>query len=372
MKKIILLAMVFVALTSQAQIGGLLKKAKDKATNKDEPASTSTKPAETKSTTPTKPDEPKVSESKSSNEVKVQEKKTDGITSPSHQKYMNKIVFASEDASMAAAKEIESNFKTEFIVGQPIYFRAYFDNSLMNYINKFAENENIFDKYRNATFRINFYIDNKYIDSLSNANLPSEQFTDDQKNTRTSFRGSLKSVDNEMYIGYNAFNEIVTKHEDLLKLGKHQLKLEIVPIYKKWPSILKGDVIATGEITLNVKGNIVDTNDPLLCMPAADMKDPALEKQIKIDFLRQVKLTAGAVRILSSNWEIERNKYTSVVTKRSIVVSVGYTENKKCYKRSFIASQEYVGNKFLNEISFIYKSQSSANEINCKCIQEKK
>lgn len=68
------------------------------------------------------------------NNISAQKKiETEGITSATHQKYLNKIIFSSEfDPTLSKSKEVETNFKSEFEMNatNSIYFRAYFDNSI--------------------------------------------------------------------------------------------------------------------------------------------------------------------------------------------------------------------------------------------------
>ncbi len=305
----------------------------------------------------------------------AQERKNEGITSPLHQKYLSKIVFAPDAQSLDKQKEVESNFKTEFNLGDPIHFRAYFDNSLTNYVNKLSKNQSDINLEKRTTYLLKFYIDNKYVENLTEERVPRNQFTLDEKHSRTTFRGALKSVNNAIYIGLYAFNEILIKHESTLSSGKHQLKLEILPTYDS-PNdgFLIGDIIASGEITLNVKGSVIDPNDTRMCMPIDKMKDELLTKQIAKDYLKNFQITADDVRILTTTWEIQRNKYTSVIEKRTIDVAIGYKDPKTgvCNKQNYLASQEYVGGKFLDEFSFYGNMQNLPQEISCKCLQTPK
>ena len=58
---------------------------------------------------------------------------TEGISSPLHQKYMGKIVFAGTDTDIKKAQENEAAFISKATLGNPVYFRVYMDNSLTNY-----------------------------------------------------------------------------------------------------------------------------------------------------------------------------------------------------------------------------------------------
>lgn len=297
----------------------------------------------------------------------------DGISGPIHKKYLNKIIFVSEENSMKFQGEIESNFKNEFNVGEPIYFRPYLEKSIFNYMRPLVKDESDFNVTSNSSIAFNFYIDNVLLENLDENFLTRSQLTSDQKNTWTSFTAAFKTSDNKVIIGVNAFNDVLRKCESKLTSGKHKFKIEIYPMYFSSGRVenIKGAVIASGEITLNVKGSVIDPNDTKMCMPASNMKDDALTKKIARDYLKSFQVNADAVRILSTSWEVQRNKYTSVIEKRTIDVAIGYKDPKTgvCNKRNVLASQEYAGGKFLDEFSFYGDNQNPSQEISCKCFQ---
>ncbi|MBL7934277.1 MAG: hypothetical protein JNM51_00530, partial [Bacteroidia bacterium] len=141
---------------------------------------------------------------------------TIGITSPIHQKYIGKIAFSNNDNDLAKGKENEAGFKSEFNLGEPIYFRVYLKDALLNTlrpITKFND-QNTFN--RDSRFTLKVYLDGKHLDSLFSASLQSDDFYEDDKKTWTTFRGAFKSVDNSVYIGTYMFKELLTKYERLL------------------------------------------------------------------------------------------------------------------------------------------------------------
>ena len=295
----------------------------------------------------------------------------DGISSPIHQKYLSKIVYASDSKSLSNQSEIETNFKTEFNIGEPIYFRVYLANSLTNYMIPLVKNQTAFTISHNSTFLINYYLDNEYLESLTEDKLGLTEFESEEKDKWTTFKGALKPINDANTVGKEAFNEIIKKYETKLTIGKHQLKMEVLPIYTELSSgskEIKGNIIATGIITLNVKGNIIDSNDPTICLPTSNMVDNALEKNISKAYLRDFKINPDVIRILSSKWEIERNKYTDVIIKRKLDVSIGFKENGVCYKRIYQISQQYIGTSFSGELTFTTSNQNPKYDINCKCL----
>lgn len=297
-----------------------------------------------------------------------------GITSPIHEKYMGKIVFSGEEKNIAKGSEIEAGFKSEFNLGEPIYFRVYLKDALLNTlrpITKFSDN---YTFIRDSRYALKVYIDGKYLDSLFTAKLPADEFSENGKKTWTTFRGSLKSADGATFIGTYMFKDLLTKYERLLKAGKHKLKIEVYPSYEPFGVDDKpvfGQMMASGEITLNVNGSAIDKNDPNVCMPIAKMKDAELEKRIYSSYLSAYKNTALAVKIVSTQWEIVQSKYTGIPTKRTIDVNIGYKASGKCYKRTYLVIEQYNGHEYVKDIIFESNMQNPEKEISCTCLEGK-
>jgi len=298
---------------------------------------------------------------------------TDGITSPRHQKYLNKIVFASKTESLAFKEEIETDFKNDFNLGEWIYFRVYLDNSLLNYLSPLVkETDDAMGK--NTTFKMVFYIDNTLIENLKNDNISLTELSPSEKGTRTTFKGAFKSeYDADEMIGKEVFKEIVRKQDAKLTAGKHQLRMEIIPIYidpVNPNNSVKGNVVASGSITLNVKEVIINPADPNVCMPKAVKSDPALEAKMSKYYFSEFKTKCDVVKIYSDNWVIEKNKRTGVNMSRHIDAYFGYKDaNGACYKQLYIVSQEFDGTKFVDKMDFL--GNYFPTEINCKCLQIK-
>lgn len=336
MKKIALLALLCCYFGSQAQFGGILKGKKKE---------------EAKPTIP-----PEI---------------TQGITSPTHQKYMNKIVFTSDEKALPKQKEVEANFKNEFNFGDLIYFKVYMDNSILNYLYPIVKGQTQYTIESNSSIIFKFTLDGIILDSLEQNAISRSQFEKVEKETWTTFIGALKP-ESGVYIGSKAFKEILMKYESKFTVGKHTLKVEVLPIYYGLNrENIEGSVVASGEITLNVAGSIVDPNDTKACMPASNMKDIELEKKIAKEFTKLIGGTAEVVKIVSENWTIIKNKYSGFIINRTIDVSIGYKDSQKgiCYKRSFLVSQQHDGAKFVGEISIETDMQNPPKEISCKCLQ---
>lgn len=353
MKKIILIALLCYSYGTQAQFGGLLNKGKGKGKGKKDEK-------ETKVVKPVK-DTP---------ESRVE---IDSITNPIHIKYLNKIVFASEVNSIAFNKEIESNFKTEFNLGDLIYLRVYMDNSLFNYVRPLINDKPDDEVRKYSTFSFKIYLDNVLVDNLSVDAISINQFDYSEKDHFTTFKGALKSTEKDSYLsGIDIFNDVLLKHESKLTKGKHQVKFEIYPSYINTIDNIniKGKAIASGEITLNVNGSIIDPNDTKMCMPGHGMLDEELISKIKRDFFKMNQFKADEVRVWTTAWKMERNKYNSAVERRTVEAYIGYKDSKTnlCYKRNYLVTQEFDGTKFVDELTLFTNASNPPHEISCKCL----
>lgn len=299
----------------------------------------------------------------------------EGITSPTHQKYLNKIVFASEYDDVKKNSEIESNFKNEFdfTPNNKIFFRAYFDNSIYNYIRPLAKGDGAKD-IKNYAIAFNFYIDNVLSNERQNSVYKSLE--EDVKKTWTTFRGALKNNEKEVYVGEEKFEEFLAENTDLLSSGKHKIKVEMYPVLIDLYGevITKFDVIASGEFTLDAKKFMLDSNNEELCLGKNVMNDNALIKKIATAHSSGdgFKITPNDVRIFSSSWITERNKYSGIIEGRSISVLVGYKDTKKnkCFKRYYTVYQDYISSKFSDVIKFKWNEAILPEKINCKCINQ--
>lgn len=301
---------------------------------------------------------------------------TEGITGPIHQKYMNKIVFSSDfDPTLSKSQEIEANFKSELNDANSIFFRAYFDNSVYNYLRPGIKGKIASDPY-NYALGFNFYIDNVLADKVTSSY--DKEFPDIQKQTWTTYRGALKTLEIGKNLGQNQFKEVLNNYSDLLSKGKHKIKVEIYPLFinPDNKAITKGNIIASGEFTLNAENSKINVDDEGSCLSKNVMNDSNLIKNIAqaLSKGKDFKVSANDVRILSDNWIIDRNQYSGIIERRRVEVLFGYkkTSDNKCYRTGYTISQNYMGNKFTNELT--YSNEGSVimqmGEISCKCLKQ--
>lgn len=228
----------------------------------------------------------------------------------------------------------------------------------------------------NYAIGFNFYIDNVLLDKITSTY--DKEFPDVQKQTWTTYRGTLKTSEIGKNLGQKPFKELLDNYTDLLSKGKHKIKIEIYPLFINPDNkeITRGNVIAAGEFSLNIKNTVFDTDDEDLCLGKNIMNDNVLIKNIAKTLSKGKNFTVlpNDIRIFSDSWTIERNKYSGIIERRRIEVVYGYKNatNGKCYKSNYTFSQNYIGNKFTDELTFKYEGSigKEMGEINCNCIKK--
>lgn len=289
----------------------------------------------------------------------------DGITSPTHQKYMGKIVFSKKEATLERGKEMESEFTNKFTLGgpDPIYFRVYMNNSLSNYITRLFETDSRRLKDLLATYLFKFYLDGTPI-VYTRYGAGRTAFSVPDKQAFTTFRSSFYKDDGYSK-GTNMFKEFLSKTEDKLTPGDHKIKVEVYP-FDDYSERFIAPMVASGEFTLTVSGNAFNPNDDTVCLPKAMMQD----KKIESGMLKAFNNSEGEgkiVRIVESDWTIERNENTGIILKRTIDGIIGFTKNGKCKYQVFGFAQDYDGTKFQDRVYVV--SVGSSKDINCSCLK---
>jgi hypothetical protein len=281
-----------------------------------------------------------------------------GISGPIHQKYLGKIVFALSGDAVAKGNEKESEFVTRATFGGEIYYRAYLDNSLLNYL------KNTLHPDVNGRWKIKFYIDGN---EAGVELMQRDFFSKEQKQGYTTFKGALKSMPDGDATGEIEFKRFMRKNEDKFTMGDHVLKIEYIP-YSEEPKEFDGPVVASGEITLSIKKALADPNDVKTCLPKALMSDKVLEASILKAFnAKGWTEKAVKVRIISSQWNIEKNKRTGAIISRYVDAVIGSTEDSKCAYQNFSFYQDYDGKAYQKEV---YLSGTGDKvDISCGCLK---
>lgn len=291
---------------------------------------------------------------------------TEGISSPIHEKYKGKIVFANTDAAIKKKQENEALFIGKATFGDPIYFRVYLDNSLGNYAQKLLPNASSAAIIAGAMYKINFYLDGT---AAGSSFITEDLFKSTDKESWTTFKGALKTADGATFIGANLFTDFVKEQESRLTVGDHKFRMDLLP-YLRNPEAKEGSVIATGEITLNISKNIIDPNDPAVCLPKAKLSDKPLEAKLIAAYKKNGTFDGDfkELRIISTKWETMNHKATGAVLRRAMTAVVAVTKNGKCSYRTLDFLQDFDGVKYQEEI-YAEEHLMSQKEISCKCLK---
>lgn len=285
-----------------------------------------------------------------------------GVISPVHAKNKGRIVFSSNVDALTTQKENEAGFGSTFTLGKPIYFRAYMANSLSNMAQRLMPDvsRGIIDVH--ALYRMKFYLDGALVFTGV-----LRDFSEELKQYAT-FKGALQTGDDQEYMGMTDFRLFLAQNEKKLTPGSHKLKIELLPALE-YPEEREGPVAAAGEITLNVGTSTANPNDTKTCLPAAGMKDAALEAKILQAFkAKGWTEKPSAVRITGMKWNIVRNELTSVIIKRSVAAVVASTmKDGNCRYQDFLFSQDYDGAAYQPEVYM--DGVGSPHDIPCGCLK---
>lgn len=291
---------------------------------------------------------------------------TDGISSPIHEKYKGKIVFASTNAAIKNKQENEADFINKATLGNPVYFRVYLDNSLGNYAQQLLPKASSATIIANAMYKVNFYLDGA---AAGTAFITEDLFQKTDKESWTTFKGALKTADGDTFIGANLFADFVSAQESRLTVGDHKFRIDLLP-YLNNPETREGPVVASGELTLTVGKNVIDPNDPAVCLPKAKMTDKLLETKLLAAY--RANGTFGGepkeVRIVSSKWEIRNHKISGAVLRRAVTLVVAVTQDGKCRYKKLDGLQDFDGVKFQEDV-YLEAHLLGEKEVNCKCLK---
>lgn len=173
-------------------------------------------------------------------------------------------------------KDILSSFDLKDC--KDLNIRFFLDKPLLHYFQKLDTNLSTEELLAKGNFQFSFYVDNTLI---YKENLNKGAGTTAEKSTATVFRKPFISSANEDSWGRFLWMRFMKRGggEESLTEGSHSLKIEIRP-YLETKDIITGNIIAKGEITVNV------------------IKPKVTEEQIKVQSIAP-----------DSGWDISEDKY---------------------------------------------------------------
>jgi CubicO group peptidase (beta-lactamase class C family) len=181
----------------------------------------------------------------------------DGIKAPVHQANIGKIVFTAKPAAAGTIQEGDFLKSAELNASGGLAMTAFTANSLTNYLHRLAPELSADDLVRNGNYQFAFYVDGILVhtENLNPAWIPA-----DSKNSKTIYSATLinpANPDSRWGVIWQMF--LISGGAQALTPGKHLLKLEMRP-YLTSNGLKVGDVIAAGELSMNVPGIKIDEN----------------------------------------------------------------------------------------------------------------
>lgn len=338
MKKIIVLVVLAISVSSQAQIGGLLNKVKGKGGKL---------------------------------ELFEEEKiNLDVVT-----KYAGQLMFSGDDFGRELP---ESKYITTYNLGDKLYLRAWLPNSPVNMMMLQLLESGVKVKEINGTrdsfdgqsrVMLFMYLDGTPISNTSYA------WDNEQKPLLTvpSVRADFNDGTDENFFGKSLYKNLLEK-QDLLTPGKHKLKIEVVP--RKTFGLgaeFKFKPIAVGEIDMIVPAQLkLNEAD---CFPKRALSDPKLEAEVlraMKKFYKDGALNVFKVILTQSDIKIVRQEYTGVILRKEFNANIVFKKGEEVWYDWYTFYKEYDGSKYEEAIVHANPDISTLSEgkrVNKECLK---
>lgn len=330
-----LAAVLGLSFTSYAQLGGLMNKASNMANKATNAVNSVTPPATTPAGTTTTTTKTTTTTTRSTPATTYDgtapvstprpDRPATNVASPAHTRNMGKIVFALNEEDLVTGQENEAAFVKDYaydhflITAAPLYARAYMTNTIENGMHHIGPDA----LFGQARLKV-------YVDGTLASVTDFDRMRESEKEVST-LDFAMKSPGG----GGMPFDEMVQQAKDKLTIGKHQVRVDILPT----ASGQEGEVLASGNLNLTVKPKPARELSTT-CLPAAGMKDPALEAKIMAAFnAKGWDEKFKSARITGTEWFYVRNELTGIIIKRSLNAVVAATLNGECRYQSLTFSQ---------------------------------
>lgn len=291
-----------------------------------------------------------------------------GMTSPTHQKYVGKLVFLKRDQTLNQVDE--AMFTSQSTLGEPLYYRVFLAASSVNSLRARPGGEKLGSMAR-PDYLLSFHLDGQ-----SAYELPMHLALKPEDHARwTTWRGAFRLEDSlrgrpDVYLpGETEFIEFLAAKEAALTPGKHRLKLELRPVYREPGLEIQGDVMASGELDLNVPADWAGPATSWLCLPRAQQHDAGLEGKMLADFsAKHPGETPLKVAITMPAWSVERNQQTGRILRRTTSAAIGSKKGNQCRMQIYDFSQEHLGSAFSAETYLSFRGKVQ-HRIPCGCLK---
>lgn len=282
--------------------------------------------------------------------------KDNGITSEVHKNNTGKITFMESIIPAESFTETDFLSSIELLSIKDMNIRVFLKNSLTNELHKLAPELSADELNAKGNYRFEFYVDDNLIYS---EDLNTGAGSGESKKVNTVFRVPLISSTGEDSWGRFLWQRFMFKGgEDALTEGAHKLKIIIKP-YIKNGSVLFGDVMASGEISLNIKYPEISEAESRIQLisansgweTAGDVVDTAIIRDLNTKILQNYfKEITGIAVIKSGKLVLEEyfNGYNrdSLHDTRSVGKSFASALTGIAINDGFIKSENETLNKF--------------------------
>lgn len=277
-----------------------------------------------------------------------------------HKKHQKQIVFSNSE--IKKGEENTAAFVNTWQMGEPLYFRSFCSQTLLESVYDYAEKEGSeFNEYDYASFseHIAVFINGKEMAYYENASKDQ-----DYVNNWVTRSGYIYDASQDKKTsGYlsNAIGLAFQAMGDNFKEGTYDVEIKIYAM----PSVLGGNVdrdksqrhalMNSGKIKVIVTKEGMNKFAPYLCRNilkrSGQMEDTALEDQIAQAFGRAYGYKGITANILDSDWSIKRNGF-GVVLFRFITTEVAFTDKENETRiMEITVKQDHDGTKFQSSVA---------------------
>jgi hypothetical protein len=338
MKKILLVAFLVSSLSSQAQLGGLLNKAKGKG-------------------------------------GKLELFEEEKLDFPQYQNHIGQVCFSNEEFERTLP---EDKFIKTYNLGDKLAIRAFMANSPANSAmlqvaesgkkaKEINENKSFYERCK-VVFVM--YLDGKEIAGTSNAQF----FERKDMTSLPTHRADINDGTEKDYFGESMYRALLERQE-LLTPGVHKLKIELIPLLLGDTTGFQYKPIAVGEIDMVVPKEIkVSEAD---CFPKSAMSDPKLEAEVlkacKVAFKENAPNAIKAILAFKDIYII-RGDYNAII-KKSFMAAIACKNSKgEVWYDYYIFDKMYDGAKYLpatlsSEITVNGYTTPAGKKLNSNCLK---
>ena len=276
----------------------------------------------------------------------------EGITSPTHEKYLSQFTFSNQTITREHTDDV---FKAEFGASEQIYMRVFLPHSVRNQPQKDCLGKHGNNRVKKARPCIDDckYVIRLFINDEFQYNVDCGRLNDEQSNY-TSMQFALST---------NTDGTANGEWEDLvrnLSEGSYTVKVDFLTGDCGWNSEyshVNSDPFATGSFTLNKTAGETIVIGRVFEELETGQKDAEMEAKI----LDAIRYTAGQngwkedfqkIKIITraGDWNIYRQEYTGLVLRRSVwAYAYAQWPDGHCTVQSFEFSQESQGGGVFSE-----------------------